>query len=215
MNVILEGIDASGKTTMLKILEKKLALNNENYFIVNELEESPLSPLLKEIFLDGSALALRNDTKTSIYESLLLAALHFYKQEKFRIDKDKLYIYDRDFMTILAYQKLRLKKEYPNNYEEIFNKYKELLLFDLKKVDLIVYINVPIEISNKRIYERSGIYYDKNQLDSLEFCKNEYENVLIPEFRNKGIEIFEVDGKCDMYLNADKVYQKIRSIRNV
>ena len=64
------------------------------------------------------------------FESLLLAADMHYRQEKYKY-KDGFNLYDRDFLSILAYQKQILKGDY-SNYMEFYKPFKEIVAFNLK-----------------------------------------------------------------------------------
>ena len=101
--------------------------------------------------------------KTSIYETFLLAADFFYKQEYFREESKFINIYDRDFFTVLCYQKLIIEKEYGERANEFFESFTNCLMFDLKNIDLFVYMKVPLELSFKRIEDRDNYILNDEQ----------------------------------------------------
>lgn len=211
MNVIFEGIDASGKTTTLKAFERIIANNNENFYSINELEDSPLWEVLQRMFSEDPFLLLNKNFKTSTYETLVLAASHFYKQEYFREYSDRINIFDRDFMTILAYQKRILQNEYGENYKKFYVPFKEMLLFDLKPIETVAYLQVPIEISIERIMSRGREKpYTQEQIDFLVATKTNFEDELIPELMSNGIDIMLLDGRNEPEKNAELIYRKVR-----
>lgn len=213
MNVIFEGADASGKTTVMNKFGNLLDANNEKFYLINELEESPLSGVLAKMFQEDPFLLSKKQFKTSIYETLVLAANHFYKQEFFRDSSDKIIVYDRDFLTVLAYQKYVLQREYGRNYEKFYKPFKEMMLFDLKPVETIAYLNVPIEVSLQRIITRARENpYNAEQIEFLKAIKHNFEEELIPEVMDIGIDVMELDGTLDPDLNAKKIYQKIKRL---
>ena len=213
MNIIFEGADASGKTTVMETFGKILKENNEDFYLINELEESPLSGVLAKMFQEDPFLLSKRTFKTSTYETLVLAANHFYKQEYFREHGNKIIVYDRDFLTVLAYQKYVLQCEYGKDYEKFYNPFKEMMLFDLKPVETIAYLKVPIEVSLERIIRRGRENpYNEEQIRFLKAVKQSFEEELIPEVRSRGVDIMELDGTLPATLNANRVYQKIKRL---
>ena len=211
MNIIFEGVDASGKTTTLNAFGELLTEEKENFYLINELEESPLWEVLKKMFQDDPFLLSNKNFKTSTYETLVLAANHFYKQEFFRQNNKKIYVYDRDFMTVLAYQKYVLEREYGVDYKKFYEPFKELMLFDLKPISTIAYFNVPVEVSIERIISRGREKpYTQQQIDFLKAVKKNFEEELIPEVRTMEIDVLEIDGTKDPKENAKKIYKRVR-----
>lgn len=213
MNVIFEGADASGKTTTMNAFGQLLSRKNESFYLINELEESPLWEVLKKMFQEDPFLLSKKNFKTSAYETLVLAANHFYKQEFFRDNSDKIYVYDRDFMTVLAYQKYVLQCDYGNNFEKFYEPFKKLLLFDLKPIETIAYLKVPIDISISRIITRGREKpYSEEQVKFLKAIKENFEEELIPEVRSLGIDVLELDGTKDPKENAKTVYSRVKRL---
>ncbi len=213
MNIIFEGIDASGKTTLLSAFERMLFDNKESFYSVDELEESPLRGVLKNMFDKDPFLLSKKDFKTSIYETLVLSADCRYKQEYFNKYTNRINVFDRDFLTILAYQKCILQRDYGENFSEFYEPFKKLMLFDLKTIKTVVYLKVPIETSIQRILKRGrGQPYTQEQIDMLIKVKNCYENELIPELMSMGIDVTILDGTAPPEVNAEKIYKKIKGL---
>ncbi len=100
MNIIFEGINGSGKTTVIKEFLKFLDLSNIDYTYISDLTyETPLKSVLMSMFEDSVFLETTALFKTSLYESLVLAANHHYIQEQLR-DSKKFNVYDRDFISV-------------------------------------------------------------------------------------------------------------------
>lgn len=216
INVIFEGINASGKTTTLKALETVLKANSENFHNINELEESPLAGILKDMLKKDAFLVSGEKFKTSIYETLLLVAHARYKEECFGRDIKRINIFDRDFMTVLAYQRYTLKKEYGSSFEEVYEAFKKIMFFQLVPVELVVYLKVPLELSIERakLRNREEIYTPE-QIDYLTEAKKYYEEELIPEVRKKGITVLELDGTASTEENVKIIYDEIKKIKLV
>ena len=149
MNIVFEGVDASGKTTLINYFAKELKEKNVKCQVVADVKEpTPLLPVFKELF-NTNFLQSNKNFKTALYETLLFACSHFYVQEQNRNNKH-ITIYDRDIFTLLSYQKELIRQEYPNNYLKFYKPFKEMLLFENKQIDLLVYVSIPLEENIKR-----------------------------------------------------------------
>ena len=141
MNIIFEGVDGSGKTTIIDNFKQDLESKKEIVRYVDELtQDSPISEILAKMLSDDPFFMLDKTFPTSIFESLLLAADMHYRQERYKYN-DGYNLYDRDFLSILSYQKEILKDDY-SNYMDFYKPFKEIVLFNLKPIDLLVYVHV-------------------------------------------------------------------------
>ena len=83
MNIIFEGVNGSGKTTVIDAFKKDLDDKEKKYEYVSDLVyETPLTPVLEYMFESGVFLNMKENFKTSLFESLVLAANHHYIQEQ-------------------------------------------------------------------------------------------------------------------------------------
>lgn len=209
MNIIFEGIDAVGKSSLIKELIKKLDKVNIKNILIDEIEESPLKNVLSNMLLKDPFFNCKEAFKTSIYETFILGADFFYKQEFFR-DENSINIYDRDFLTILCYQKIIIEKEYGTRADEFFNNFIKCILFDLKKVDLLIYVSVPLNLSFERIEKRDNYQLNEEEKDFLKLAKSRFEIELIPRLKAEKIEILELDGEEDFDKNLKKILKRVK-----
>lgn len=208
MNIIFEGIDGVGKTTIIDNFRQDLENKNEIVRYVDELtQDSPISEILGKMLSDDPFFMLDNSFPTSIFESLLLAADMHYRQEKYKYN-DGYNLYDRDFLSILAYQKQILKSDY-NNFMDFYKPFKEIVLFNLKPIDLLVYVHAPLEVSVSRVASRDKREFLESQKQFLLSLKSAYEQELIPELEEQKIKVLKLDGRETPSNNISKIYRDI------
>lgn len=211
MNIIFEGIDAVGKSTLINNLKLHFDKENINARVIKEIEESPLNEILSKMLKEDPFFNSKIDFKTSIYETFLLAADFFYKQEYFREESKFINIYDRDFFTVLCYQKLIIEKEYGERANEFFESFTNCLMFDLKNIDLFVYMKVPLELSFKRIEDRDNYILNDEQKKYLKKAKERFENELIPRLKSQNINIIEVDGQESLEHKIQYILKRMKN----
>lgn len=208
MNIIFEGIDGVGKTTIIDNFKKDLESKNEIVRYVDELtQDSPISEILGKMLSDDPFFMLDKSFPTSIFESLLLAADMHYRQEKYKYD-DGYNLYDRDFLSILSYQKEILKGDY-KNYMDFYKPFKEIVLFNLKPIDLLVYVHAPLEVSVSRVASRDNIEFLQKQKDFLLCLKNSLEQELIPQLEEQKVKVLKLDGRDNPSKNISRIYGEI------
>ena len=208
MNIVFEGIDGVGKTTVIDSLKKDLEAKKEIVRYVDELtQDSPISDILNKMLSDDPFFMLDKGFPTSIFESLLLAADMHYRQEKYKYN-DGYNLYDRDFLSILSYQKEILKDDY-ENYMDFYRPFKEIVLFNLKPIDLLVYIHAPLEVSVSRVAKRDNIEFIESQRNFLQALKTSLESELIPQLEKQNVKVLELDGRDKPYQNVSKIYKEI------
>lgn len=208
MNIVFEGIDGVGKTTVIDSLKRDLEEKKEIVRYVDELtQDSPISDILNKMLSDDPFFMLDKDFPTSIFESLLLAADLHYRQEKYKYN-DGFNLYDRDFLSILSYQKEILKSDY-ENYMDFYRPFKEIVLFNLKPIDLLVYIHVPLDVSVSRVAKRDNIEFIESQRKFLQALKTSLENELIPQLEKQNIKVLRLDGRDNPHQNVSKIYKEI------
>ena len=208
MNIVFEGIDGVGKTTVIDSLKKDLEEKKEIVRYVDELtQDSPISDILNKMLSDDPFFMLDKGFPTSIFESLLLAADMHYRQEKYKYN-DGFNLYDRDFLSILSYQKEILKEDY-SNYMDFYRPFKEIVLFNLKPIDLLVYIQAPLEVSVSRVAKRDNIEFIESQRKFLQALKTSLESELIPQLEKQNVKVLRLDGRDKPYQNVTKIYKEI------
>lgn len=213
MNIIFEGIDGVGKTTLINAFKEDLERRKEIVRYIDEItQDSPISEILNRMLSDDPFFNLDKGFPTSIFESLLLAADMHYRQEKYKYN-DGFNLYDRDFLSILAYQKEILKEDYPN-FMDFYIPFKEIVMFNLKPIDLLIYVYAPLETSIKRVAMRDGINFQEKDQLFLTSLKTSLEQELLPEMEQQQVRVLKLDGRNNPMKNVQKIYGDIRYGKN-
>lgn len=208
MNIIFEGIDGVGKTTIINNFRQDLENKKEIVRYVDELtQDSPISEILGKMLSDDPFFMLDKSFPTSIFESLLLAADMHYRQERYKYN-DGYNLYDRDFLSILSYQKEILKGDY-SNYMDFYKPFKEIVLFNLKPIDLLVYVHAPLEVSVSRVASRDNIEFLEKRKQFLLSLKSSLEQELLPELEEQKVKVLRLDGREAPSYNISKIYREI------
>lgn len=218
MNIVLEGINGSGKTTIIEAMTKDLDKNGKKYTYVSDLKyDTPLKPVLEMMVKDSVFAELKKDFKTSIFESLTFAANHHYIQEQLRNNKG-LVLYDRDYISVLGYQKGIIKKEYFNvNWEAFYEAFRQIMTFELKKTDLLVYVSIPTEENIRRTEMRDKRKCTNEEKELFTELKNNVEEEVKKAETDLFIPTLYLDGREEPEKNVEKIKNKILTLgdRNV
>lgn len=208
MNLLFEGVNGSGKTTIINALIKKLEKMGLKYERISDLEtDTPLNPVLKMMFADSVFLEMSKDFKTSLFESLVLAADHHYIQEMHRKDTG-ITIYDRDFISVLAYQKDIINKEYKDG-DKFFKPFREIMLYQLKDLDLICYVTIPIEENIARTEKRDNRKFSEEEKQTILSLKNNMEEEIDSYCQLSETPLLVLDGRKNAQENADEILMHI------
>lgn len=212
MNIIFEGVNGSGKTTIVKGFLADLKLHQIDYKYVSDLVyDTPLKPVLEMMFQESVFLEMDSSFKTSLFESLVLAANHHYIQEQLR-NSNVLNIYDRDFISVLAYQKDIIKKEY-NDWEKFYKPFKDILLFNLKEVDLLTYVSIPTEENIRRTEMRDSRKFSLSEIEMLHLLKKNMEEEIKVISIERNIPLLYLDGMCAVDENVNKINETIKTLK--
>ena len=99
--IVFEGVDASGKSTQIKLLENKFRENTISFSTFREPGGNPLSEKIREILLDKS-IEISNESELMLF--LASRAENTTNGILRELDNDKFVICDRYSDSTLAYQ---------------------------------------------------------------------------------------------------------------
>lgn len=206
MNIVFEGINGTGKTTIIKALGKMMKQNRKDVHCISEIDNrSPLSDVLRKMYNKDKFLRLSENTSTILTESLILAADYHYMREYTKNIRGYK-IYDRDIFTQIVYQKYFIAKEFGKN-NEFFPYWEKCLLFEKKDIDVVIYVEAPLELCIERTCKRDNVEFsqeDRNILIDLYNLQKEY---VVSYCKSNDIELLYIDGSKEIELNVKKIYQ--------
>ncbi len=183
--IVFEGIDGSGKSTHIKLLEKKLKQRGFQVFLTKEYTDNPVGKLIDSYAVGGDR-SLSPET-----EALLFAADRREHTDEINriLDQNKTVISDRYIHSSLAYQgALGLSLEW----------IRTLNRFALKP-DIVLFLDIDPESSLKRLQEREQTVFEEAHY--LKLVRNIYL-----KFVEEGSIV-----KIDAEKSIDEIHHEIMS----
>lgn len=195
--IVFEGMTGSGKKTHIGLIKEKLKkIGKEVETISFPNFETEIARLTKRIQLDPFTL------------SLIYAADRSYSQERIKalLEKGVILISDRYCYSNFAYQSA---KGVPLDW--LIEVEKNLI-----KPNIAILIDVPVEISIKRVQQASIEDFTKREiLERLqrdrEFLEKIRENYLYLAKKDKETKWFIVDGTKDLSENHEQIWKIIET----
>ena len=191
--ITFEGIDGSGKSTQLRMLESELRARGFDVITTMEPGGTPLGRSLRQTFLETE------ETIAPLAELLLFAADRAQHVEfliKPALEQGKIVISDRYADATFAYQGAGRGFS-----EEIVNQVIALATAGLKP-DLTLFFDLPVEESLRRTHSRSEDGEQKNRMDKetadfytrvrqayLKIAKNEPERFHVVDAKGSTEEV--------------------------
>lgn len=212
INIIFEGSPGSGKTTIIKEIVKKLKKENIKVGFTIDIDKStPLYNILNNMHKETPLVKGSNSFNTLLYETFIQGADYFYLREKIYSQNNEINIFDRSYFSVYSYQKVLLKEQY-GNCESFFKCFMYNLEFKIKNIDLIIYIDNPLNISLKRAERRDNKKYSNYEIKMLNLFEKELKKT-IKNYENKykvlylkNINLKETIN--DIYSYIMKIYNK-------
>ncbi|MEG2198339.1 MAG: dTMP kinase [Malacoplasma sp.] len=188
--ITFEGIDGSGKSTVLKLINKRLLdlKLNKDIIITREPGGTPLAEKIREIVLGNDMLPI---TETLLYSAS--RAEHVNNLIKPEIKKGNIILCDRFLQSSLAYQGFFNKVGYKN--VKLLNKFSVGNI----KPDLIFFLNISTETSINRLDDRAEKdRFDSSSIERKKILINAYDYVLK---KSKNVHYIDGEQKLDVIVN--------------
>ncbi|MCK5176582.1 MAG: dTMP kinase [Candidatus Aenigmarchaeota archaeon] len=185
--IVFEGIDGSGKTTQVKLLEKYLVSKNKSVLETVEPQKKPIGNLIKN-------LVRFNDTPKEAIALLFAADRVDHVKNTLipNLDEYDFILCDRYYYSSYIYKSIQGCEE---KWIEEINKY-------MIEPDLIILIDVDADDFLKRRGENKVIF------ENMEFQKKAKEKYL--EFAKTTKKVVVIDGSR----SVDEVYNNIMGVVN-
>ena len=158
--IVFEGIDASGKTTLIRRTKEYYESEGIDCQIADEFD-SPLQDVIISAAKEDLFLRMEGLPDTTIYQSLMLAADYHYRRARIlehvrqnANEKDTLVLLDRDFISLINYQELFHSMSHVEEVRSFYSIFEDIVMFNVLKPDLLFYFDPNIEESTRRIKSR-------------------------------------------------------------
>ena len=183
--ISFEGIDGSGKTTQIKLLESKLSEVGESVVVLREPGGTFISEQIRKILLDKENVRLSNEAECLLF----FASRNQLVKEKIvsELDKGSFVICDRFNDSTIAYQGYGFSMDI-NKLETISN----FATFN-KEPDLTFYLDISAQISIKR---REMSESDRIESKGIEYLERVRQGFLSISDRCPD-RIFSIDASLD------------------
>ncbi len=186
--ITFEGPEGSGKSTILKAVEKKLLTKGYDILSTREPGGIQISEQIRNVILD-----VHNTEMDARTEALLYAASrrqHLIEKIWPALNQDKVVLCDRFIDSSLAYQ------GYGRNLgiDEVLT--VNQFAIENRMPDLTIFIDVPPQIGLDRVFDNHR-NVDRLDLESMDFHQTVYDGyqVLITKFPER---IKVINGNCDV-----------------
>ena len=150
MLIVLEGLDGSGKTTQFELLKEYLVQKNVAVKAISFPDYEKPSSVLVKMYLGGEF--SKNAEDINAYAASSFYAVDRYASFKLYWEKDYLegknILASRYVTSNAIYQMTKLPKENWDDYMNWLSDY-EYDKLSLPKPDLVVFLDMPVEVSQK------------------------------------------------------------------
>ena len=192
--IVFEGIDGSGTTTQIKLLEKS---NSQRFFSTAEPTDLPTGRFLRKM-LKGE---FKADEKTNSYLFAADRCEHIYGKDGIisKINEGKTVISDRYLFSSLAYQASGGARDTAVLVNSTF-----------PLPEYLFYFKINPEISLSRVEKRNGSKEIYETLEKQKKIAEEYEKVITQYENDKSCQMKII--RIDAAKSIDEISQEIQAI---
>lgn len=172
--VVIEGLDGSGKATQTELICKKLTKRNKKFCKLSFPDYNEPSSALVKMYMNSEFGSSPDDV--NVYAAASFYAVDRYasykKFWKCNYENGQIIIADRYTTSNEIYQLCRLEKSQWDGYLKWLEDY-EYSKLGLPKPDLVIYLDMPVEVSQKLMKGRYNGDESKKDLyeKNVEFLK--------------------------------------------
>lgn len=208
--VVIEGLDGSGKSTQFELVKKYLCEKGVDVKAISFPEYDKPSSALVKMYLGGEF--SKNASDVNAYAASSFYAVDRYASYKLYWENDYLQgksILAARYVTSNAiYQMTKLSKDKWNDYIDWLCEY-EYEKLGLPKPDLVIFLDMPVEVSQKLMTKRYDGDEDKKDIHeaNVEFLNNCREAALFAANKDHWKIISCSDGENP--LPIDSIFNEI------
>lgn len=173
--IVFEGVDATGKTTIIRNIQTNL--NYSGIISVTEFPKSYLDGYLTELEEKDPSLHLNAEINTPLAQTLVLAGAAAYKYEtqirNLLEDNSNCVLVDRYIYSVLAFQSMILQEEANMKLNDALT-WLHQITYALPEPDLVIYLSSTQETIKARINGRGEVVSD----GFIEFLGKVHESYL-------------------------------------
>lgn len=162
--IVIDGLDGSGKTTQFELIQKILSDRGITVKAISFPEYDKPSSTLVKMYLGGEF--SKNAEDVNAYASSSFYAVDRYASYKLYWEKDyiddKLILASRYVSSNAIHQMVKLPEEEWEQYLEWLIDYEHIKM-NIPKADKVIFLDMPIEISQKLLSQRYN--GDENKKD--------------------------------------------------
>jgi dTMP kinase len=195
--VVFEGLDGSGTSTQLRLLEQKLAgrgLNGPAFITTFEPTGGAIGKLIRSVL--KKELVIRADTLARLFAAD--RGEHLYAADGIieRCRRNELVICDRYTLSSLVYQGIECGMELPRSLNEAFPAPELLLFFDIDPC-----------LAQQRMAARPSLEIFEH-IEFQEKVRKQY-HALFGEYRKAGVRVEIIDASQSVEKVAESVWSEI------
>lgn len=164
--VAIDGPDAVGKTTQVKLVVEHLKTNGLKSVAVQEFSSSPVGQTIQDILSTSRFYALREDKKSPLADTLLLVTDLVYEIESTIVPTIKsggIVVSDRGPASLVAYQAVRISERSDFSLDKAITWCQRALSQTPVKPDLTTLIVISEDEMARRVEQRE--HYPLSQSD--------------------------------------------------
>lgn len=216
--VVIEGLDGSGKSTQFEIIDNIFAQNNIPHKSISFPEYDKPSSALVKMYLGGefskNAKDINAYAASSFYAVDRYASFKLYWEDAY--NNGDFILASRYVTSNAIYQMVKCEKSEWESYLEWLSEY-EYDRLGLPKPDLVIFLDMPVEISQKLMTGRYDGDESKKDIHevNVEFLKSCRETALYTA-KKQGWKIINCsDGKAPLQIDVitDKIMTEIRNLK--
>lgn len=215
--IVIEGLDGSGKSTQVELLKKRLSDNNINLRQIKLPDYDNPSSTLVKMYLGGEFGNRPEDV--NIYSASLFYAVDRYASFKNIWGGDykngTLILADRYTTSNAVHQTVKLPRGKWDSYLNwLFE--TEYSLMDIPKPDLVIYLDMDVDISQKLMtkrYDENGGKKDVHEAD-VEYLKKCRTSALYTaqKFGWKTVTCFKGDAPLSIEEIGEEIWKLVKEI---